>query len=219
MTDMPIEDRVRHFFLAMGAQPTGQDAPDILGFTLGSERIRVVLLKNDALLDRGKLVDGIIRASSLKHQVELVYVATSRLIGTSIPANLFSSNGMGLLLFDDRRIQEVVTPQASRPAPTPNSLPVADGFLAKELTDLRAMCADLERTVGLLRREMDQLRSASLNHGSTEDTTTHVKEQPTNAEFYQNTVALNNLPSFFVGNPWLEVLSRRGVAEGDEIAA
>ena len=113
MANLPIEERLLHYFLAMGAQATDpiQNSPPGISVTLGTEKIHIAILKNDAFLQRSKIVGSILDLSALRNSVELIYLAAPKLLGTAIDADVFRSHGIGLLLFDDRRIEETVPPK------------------------------------------------------------------------------------------------------------
>lgn len=61
MANLPIEQRLLHYFLAMGAQPLEplQDAPTGLTVSLGSERIHIAILRTDAFLQKSKIIESI----------------------------------------------------------------------------------------------------------------------------------------------------------------
>jgi hypothetical protein len=214
--NLTIEERLLHYFLAMGAQPTEavEGAPPGLSIIIGAERIHVAVLKNDAFLHTGKIIESIMNLATLKSRVNQLYLAAPRLLGTTVEAGLFRSNGIGLILFDDRRIDETVPSQSfhqQESQPTESH----DPQLLQELNEVKSMYFEMQKNFANLREEVksyqEQMKSLT-DIPQRFSTPTISPHEPIRAG------SSAGLPSFFVDNPWLEVLSRRGREEGSAIA-
>jgi hypothetical protein len=213
MANLPIEERVLHYFLAMGAQPVErpQNAPKGLTLILGQEKVHVMILNSDVFLNGGKIIESIMSLTSLRDSVNQLYLAAPRLLGTTVEAEIFRSQGIGLLLYDNRRIDEAVAPQTfQQPA-------ISDQgeTLLNELVALKSMYLEMERDVSKLREELKGYEER-LNSISTIPERISSPSLLTQEPEYMGPSA--ELPSFFSNNPWLEVLSKRGREEPAPIA-
>jgi len=183
--------------------------------SLGSDKVHVAILMNDSFLQRGKIIETVMNLTFLKDSVTLVYLAAPRLLGTSIDANVFRSHGIGLLLFDDRRIDETVEPRSiQRPQPEPSAEKL-DATIATEVQTLRSMYLDMERTVSRLRED---LKAFQENFNYPPSAPQRISQPPIFRQEPKFAGGSPELPSFFSNNPWLDVLSRRGREEITPIA-
>lgn len=217
MPNLPIEERLLHYFLAMGAQQIEPltNAPKGLSLRIGQDRTHVVIIDNEALTERNGIIQTILSLTSLRGVVDLVYLAAPRFLGATIDAGVFRSCGIGLILFDERRIEETLTPQPMQhfgPAETSRS---SDPSLINELSALRTMCLEMQREIAQLRQDMKQL-----HRRPTPAPSPSLLRTPSDLLQNQNIVTIDHgqLPSFFANNPWLEVLSRRGRVEEGSVA-
>jgi len=221
VANLPIEDRLIHYFLAMGAQPTerAEIPQNNLAFISGSEKALVVILRNEDLLQRNKVIEAILSLTSLRNLAQSLYLAAPRLLGASIDAAIFKPYGIGLLLFDERRIDEAVPPQPTQRSETNHqALQSPDPSVFTELATLKSMYAEMERTVVGLREDLNTFRHESgARIDSTEPSPPTSITRPESVFANPNPQA-GHLPSFFENNPWLEVLSKRG-RSGDVLIA
>jgi hypothetical protein len=214
--NLPIEDRLKYYFLAMGAQQTerAQICQNNLAFLWGNEKVHVVILSNKDVVERNKILNAILSLTSLRHSSQLLYLAAPRILGASVDADIFKLHGIGLLLFDERRIDEAVSPQVLRPSEQilpPSQLP--DQAVFAELASLKSMYIEIERTIASLREDVRTVIRDSENHPRME--IAHASSQIPRSEPDFTTPSGLQLPSFFANNPWLDVLSKRG-RSGDE---
>jgi hypothetical protein len=187
-------------------------------FLVGSEKAHVLILKPQDLAQRNAIIDAALNLSSLRNLYKLVYLAAPRLLGASIDASLFRTRGIGLLFYDERRIDEAVAPQQMHLGPAIVSSPLEDNALVTELATLKSMYSEMERTLNQLRDELTGFRHPPRV----------VEELPRLSEGPQvftaqrmlshNVTESGALPSYFANNPWLEVLSKRGNGEHEAIA-
>jgi hypothetical protein len=214
MVSISIQERLLHYFLAMGAQPVDPfpNLPAGISLLYGSEKIHVTVVGQDAFLQRGKLLESILNLSTMASCVNKVYLAAPRLLGTAIDTEVFRERGFGLLLFDERRIDEVLAPQVIPKQPLEPISRDPDRALTEELASLRSMYLELKGSFDRLHTELESLKSVS-GPALTDPTYTRRLQPHPPLEATQN-----GLPSFFANNPWLEVLSHRGREESAPIA-
>jgi len=201
----------------MGAQEDHQPAePGNISLVTGDQRVRVTILKNDAVIHRNRILETILTLTAHRGAFSLVYLAAPRLLGTAIDAGLFRSFGIGLIIFDERRIEEVVAPQPIQVPPTQEPAPhPADDAVATELATLKSMYAELERSITMLREELKASQKIPNQSAMTKPMNRSPLPPPSPIFGGQGL----QLPSFFSNNPWLDVLSKRGRFEDDQIAA
>ena len=217
MPSVPIEERLRHYFLAMGAQISEplENVPPGLTIGLGSEKIHVAILNSDAFLQRGKIIESVMGLASLRGSVNQLYLAAPRLLGTTVDAEVFRSQGIGLLLFDDRRIDETVAPQSFHQETREPREQRFDPRLEAEVETLKSMYLEMEKTVATLREDLKNYQETMRPPLTTSE---NLSNPPTFDQERKFTRPEVGLPSFFVNNPWLEVLSKRGREETAPIA-
>lgn len=216
MANLPIEERLLHYFLAMGAQPAEQlpNTQPGLSLTLGLEKVHVAILKTSALTERNTILETILALSSLRVTVNQIYLAAPRLLGTTIDAGVFRSHGIGLVLYDDRRIDEVVPAQPTQlPTPAPIA-PTLDPGVSSELAALKSMYFEMEQTISKLKDELRTFQQAgpSPPHLDNSPSTPLIHDPPRYGGLG------SDLPSFFANNPWLDVLAKRGREESGPLA-
>jgi hypothetical protein len=221
VASLSIEERLLHYFLAMGAQqdPSTLSAPHALTFTLGSDKVHVAILKHDAFLQRGSILEAVLSLVELRNSANQVYLAAPRLLGTTTDADVFRSKGIGLILYDDRKIEETVQPKSVHNAQPEQVSERTDTLLVTEVATLKSMCLEMERTITRLREEFQNLQSKTSSKPlpRVPDSTFQPKSSMFDhtSKFVETS---DELPSFFINNPWLEVLSRRGREETATIA-
>jgi len=216
MASVPIEERLLHYFLAMGAQPMEQSPNTSAGLTLtlGQEKVHVMILDNEAFLQRGKIIESIMNLVSLRDSVNQLYLAAPRLFGTTAEAEIFRSRGIGLLLYDNRRIDEVVEPQTFH-SRQPESTPNQGETLLNEVATLKSMYLEMANDLSKLREELNGYEKRANSLPTVPERMPSPSLLPQEATYEG---ARAELPSFFSNNPWLEVLAKRGREETAPIA-
>jgi hypothetical protein len=220
----PIEERVSHYFLAMGArQNVDSPHPEALSFLIENDCVLVSILTVADIIQRNRVIDILLRTSSLRSQGTQLYVAAPKLLGATLDAQVLRSSGIGLLLYDDRRIEETIKPEIiDAPSQTHTPMDSApDLTLRSELTMLKAKYTEIENNMDRMIAEFKTLQE-NLTH------VTNSKASPDRASFepirssetpFQGSVLAHGpLPSFFTNNPWLDVLSKRGKVEAAPLA-
>jgi hypothetical protein len=201
----------------MGAQQADNrdDLSPGLSFTIGTENVRVVFLRAQDFAQRNCIIDTVLNLSSLRNSYQLLYLAAPRLLGATIDAAIFRAHGIGLLLFDERRIDEAVTAQ---PVHTTfvQATSQTHPSVVTELATLKSMYGEMERTIAKLREDLRDFKDTPRR---AEITSEHIR--PTSMVSRDTVFApidRAGLPSYFSNNPWLDVLSKRGRSENEPIA-
>jgi hypothetical protein len=220
VANLLIEERLLHYFLAMGAQQTENvhSAQTGISFLLGSDKVHVVVLRPEDFVQRSKVIATVLSLAALRNSFQLVYLAAPRVLGASIDAGIFRSHGIGLLLFDERRIDETVPPQPTQINPTQQPPQILEREVVTELATLKSMYSEIEKTVSKLREDLINFQQSPERPSRTFDHTRSSRTIPLQPIFVSPSVSGDQLPSFFTNNPWLEVLSRRGRSGNEPIA-
>ena len=215
MANLSIEERLVHYFLAMGAQQVSETATSAtLTFVIGDLRVNVVVVKSD-VFTQSKIIEAILGLGSLRGSSNQLYLAAPRLLGASVDARVFRSYGVGLLLYDERRIDESVPPQVLQiPQPAPLIASPQPTAIA-ELAQLRSMYLEVKSSIAELREEIQTYRKTAVEGPVTTVNPPRPTIMPPEPVFAGST---GQLPSFFANNPWLDVLSKRGREQGGAYA-
>jgi len=202
----------------MGAQQCSAESldPRSLSFKLGNETIQVVTLRKEEILESSKVLDTILYVTSLRQRADILYLAAPRLLATTLDNQIFKTHGLGLILFDDRKIEETIE---GRITPAIESKPInaalPDQNLLSEFTVLKSMYTQMEKTIEDIREEMKAISQSTMTKTTEPPLSIRMEsiESAPTAYTIAPHPAQGPLPSFFNNNPWLEVLSRRGRAE------
>jgi hypothetical protein len=224
----------------MGAQQTPNTDPNQAGlsFLVGADNVHVLVLKPQDLAQRNSIIDTVLKLSSLRNSYQTVYLAAPRLLGATIDAAIFRAHGIGLLFFDERRIDEAVAPQPLQATRPQAAQPAQDPGLVSELATLKAMYFEMERNMTQLRDDLRNLHDAPRSGGFAPQLSQPAQPVPPEHVFAPNIIqnealhpyfnqvdpppprggSSGALPSYFTNNPWLEVLSKRGRSENGLLA-
>jgi hypothetical protein len=219
VASLPIEQRIIHYFLAMGAQhvPTQHEKESLLTFSLGNEKLFVSILSARDAVQRNRVLDTVLNLTSLRSTATLLYIVAPRLLGASLDAGVFRSQGIGLLLFDERRIEQAVKPEKLSPnIEQQTSTLTPDPTLLAEVASLRSLYSEMEKTLEKLSAELRSFKETAQERERVSDFVLEsVKRSPPPIQAQPSG---GSLPSFFSNNPWLEVLSKRGSLEASPLA-
>jgi len=169
--------------------------------------VRIVVLDLTLWTDRQAILDSIMRASASAGKVNRTYLALPKTAAALTDARLFQEHGIGLFTYDQRNIEEALPAryfETAAAAPREVEDPEASQ-LEKEVQQLRAEFAALEEAVRDLKEELVSSKTpATLEEG----VQTYMPERSRTG-----LRVIDKLPAYLVGNPWVEVLSRRGRGE------
>jgi len=152
-------------------------------------------------------MDSIMRASASASKANRTYLALPKSAACLTDARLFQERGIGLFTYDQRNLDEALP---ARYFETVNAAVNQEGRtetnqLGSQIRELRIEFDMLEKAVQQIREELAYARKVV------------IREEPARAFAQPNRIpeihAVENLPTFFAGNPWVEVLSRRGREE------
>lgn len=168
--------------------------------------VAVVILDQAVWANRRVFIDSIMKASALVGKANRTYLALPKMAASLADSRVFHDQGVGLFTYDQRNVEEALPARYVETAnATQQTDKAATGQLENEIHELRAQFDMLERTVRDLSEQLasfDGMRSP----GEQVRALSPASSLPTVAE-------VGSLPTFFAGNPWIEVLSRRGKGE------
>jgi len=147
------------------------------------------------------------RASACAGKASRTYIALPKTAASLADAGLFQEYGIGLFTYDQRNVEEALPAQYFEISDSAASLgeTVAAGQLRNELRELHSELGALQRVVRQLKEELASLTKSAASKEFVPTLTSH--------NSLQSVQGVESLPTFFSGNPWLEVLSRRGREE------
>lgn len=171
----------------------------------------MIILDESLWADRQAFMNSIMKASALAGKSNRTYLALPKSAASITDARLFHERGIGLFTYDHRNVEEALPARyfEMTAAAVPKTDRAATDQFSNEIRELRAQIDTLERTVQSLSEELMALRRVRSPAESLE-TAPPARALPPIA-------VADNLPIYFAGNPWVEVLSRRG-GEGARIA-
>lgn len=201
-----MEDLLKSYFQSKGMQP-------ILNFNSQSSKGKqfifsgedghktlVEVLSEEELRDRNAVLSLVLKSSSSIKIANEVYVALPKLYASVVDAEVLQQSGLGLITYDERRMEEAVAPQFfEHECSTPK--PIIQEDLTRNLQYLKNRLSSLEETVQMLTAEMSELKSKPVRQTPTK--TMVLKGERTQPPS-------SDLPSFMRDNPWVDILSRRG---------
>jgi hypothetical protein len=202
-----VRQRIRQRFTSVGFEESivvdNGPSPDML-FQSGDTSIRVVILDEPGWANRQAFLNSIMKATALAGKSNKTYLALPKSAASLTDARLFHERGIGLFTYDHRNVDEALPARHFEMATgaVRQTREGIDHRLENEIRELRAQIDTLERTVHSLSEELMSLR--------------RVPSAPEPVDVFPSTPtlttidAVESLPTFFAGNPWLEVLSRRG---------
>jgi hypothetical protein len=179
--------------------------PDML-FQGEDTSVRVVILDESGWANRQAFLNSVMKATALAGKSNRTYLVLPKSAASLTDARLFHERGIGLFTYDHRNVEEALPARYFEMATVPvrRTNEAADDRFENEIRELRAQIDTLERTVQSLSEELVSIRrTPSLEPVETFPTTNTLP----------SVAAADNLPTFFTGNPWVEVLSKRGREE------
>jgi hypothetical protein len=176
--------------------------PDML-FQGEDTSVRVVILDESGWPNRRAFLNSIMKATALAGKSNRTYLALPKNAASLTDARLFHERGIGLFTYDHRNVEEALPARYFEMATVAlrRTNEVADDRFENEIRELRAQIDALERAVQSLSEELMSLRRMP----SPEPVETFPA-----ANTLPSIAAADNLPTLFAGNPWIEVLSKRG---------
>lgn len=195
-----VGEQIKEYFLSKGhrilssSEFSNSVEGQNLAFSDGESVIFVRILSEEELADRNSLLNAALQSLSFVGKANKVYLALPKIYATILDSEVIQNRGLGLLVFDERKVAEVILPKFFElQAPITKKL-------MEEIEDLKGLknrVLDLERTVRSLTRELSRLKS------------TEVKIKELKLPAIEVPIS-TGLPSFFKDNPWVEILTRRG---------
>ena len=205
-----IRQKIRQRFTSAGLAESpivdNGPCPDML-FQGEDTSVRVVILDESGWANRQAFLNSIMKATALAGKSNRTYLALPKNAASLTDARLFHERGIGLFTYDHRNVDEALPAryfEMTTMAAT-ETCEAVDHRFENEIRELRAQIDTLERTVHSLSEELMSLRRMP--------STLEPVETFPSTRTLGTIAAAEGLPTFFTGNPWLEVLSRRGREE------
>lgn len=200
-------NRVVGFFRQRGYRPRSGDSAILgevcdLSLTDGRNVLAVKILEGSGLQSRNAVLAAGLAAQDLAAKANQVYLVLPKLQASIVDASIFQERGLGLLVYDERSMEEAVT--ARRFAHTSSQTDSSP-----DIEWMKSRIATLEKTVDKLASELSTIRTQHI-----ESSRPPLHTPPTELQREQPSA----LPSFIMNNPWVDILSRRG-KEPEHIAA
>ncbi|MEM2882145.1 MAG: hypothetical protein QXL35_02695 [Candidatus Bathyarchaeia archaeon] len=210
----PLEERIRRYFMAKGFTPFDEGSGDkgfrILSFRDGEQLVQVAIMPFIPIGSRTLILSAAMSAMELKRSAHMVYLALPKLYASMIDGEIFEERGLGLITFDERRLDEAIPAKEAEPesAKASSARPGAEG---EELRGLRAKVLELEALVKSLDRELRALREMPMISQPAQDLALEepLPSRPASSA-PPSPLQSGELPSYFKDNPWLEILAKRG---------
>ena len=199
--------RVVDFFRQRGYRPRSGDSDDLgevcdLSLMDGRSVLAAKILEGPGLQSRNAVLAAGLAAQDLAARANQVYLVLPKLQASIVDASIFQERGLGLLVYDERSMEEAVA--ARRFAHTSNQVDSSP-----DIERMKSRIAMLEKTVDKLASELSTIRTQHI-----ESPRPALHPQPTDLQREEPSA----LPSFIRNNPWVDILSRRG-REPEHIAA
>jgi hypothetical protein len=170
--------------------------------------IFIRILSNDELIDRNSLLGNILELSSLKEEVNKIYIAMPKIYVSIIDSAPFEEYGIGIISYDDKKVMEI-SPAKFFKAKLKNleKIEKLNSFetlkIKEELDAIKKRLINLEEVIQSLSNEIKILKSQSKPIIETKISKEGIITPPSS----------ENIPSFLKDNPWIEILAKRGREE------
>jgi hypothetical protein len=170
--------------------------------------IFIRILSNDELIDRNSLLGNILELSSLKEEVNKIYIAMPKIYVSIIDSAPFEEYGIGIISYDDKKVMEI-SPAKFFKAKLKNleKIEKLNSFetlkIKEELDAIKKRLINLEEVIQSLSNEIKILKSQSKPIIETKISKEEIITPPSS----------ENIPSFLKDNPWIEILAKRGREE------
>jgi len=193
------EEKVKSYLMSKGMQPLSIDEsletkPNLSFNEANGCKVFVKIPSREELENRNAILSLILRATSFTRTANKVYLALPRTYAPIIDGAIIQEEGLGLIVYDEKAINEVIAPKFFEHQASSKSQENLD--VSQEIDQLGSRISQLEQTVQTLKSEISQLKSIRpLVEKSKTEKTESVRD---------------GLPSFFRDNAWLDILSKRG---------
>jgi hypothetical protein len=172
-------------------------------FSGNNTTLAVRVLEEDELSSRSSILDGVLSAASLMSRANQVYLALPKFLSSTIDSNIIEEHGVGVIVYDEKVVEEVVVPERLQITNRSRSMAMANEesheALFEEIGALRGRLISLEETIESLKTEVAHIRSWKAS------ATQLGRVTPLSI-----TPDIQGTPSLIKDNPWIDVLSKRG---------
>jgi hypothetical protein len=219
--DRALLDRMAGYFVREGYAATVQDG--VVKFWREGIRGAAWVVSEDAGLN--EIVSSIMGATEYAAERGVSYVVLPAHLSRRIDESHFWTFGVGLLTYDQYGIKELLHPRGRRGGSEKREEQVGGGEVERLHAELRALAdrvakleEEVERVRGLEELESRILRLERIVRGLQQPAERLVEAAPMAQEAPVRPVLeavtrkskSDQLPSFLIDNPWIEVLAQRG---------
>lgn len=204
---LDVKQKLRQRFLSAGlaecCSPSSDLIPDLCFQTDGTI-VCVIILEYDHWADRQALLDSVMRASAIVGRSNRTYLAIPKGTASIVDAKPLRERGIGLFTYDLQNMDEALPArhfEVNRLLPGVAQVPISTN-LQTELNELRIQFDLLEEVVQQLKKEVACAKERGIPKQD------FLAVAPPNA--VHETTNIDYLPAFIAGNPWVDLLSRRG---------
>jgi hypothetical protein len=207
LNDYFLNERIKFYMKSKGIEPLenyslkSNEKPD-MAFNDGTNLIFIKIFHVNDFQNRNALLDLILHSVLFTKEANKVYVVIPKIFASIIDWRIFQEHGLGLILYDERMIEEVFQPKVFEHQIPEASSPIVPKEFFEEFERLKNKVLSLEQLVHNLMEELSQIKLKN----KLKEVTPSIKPSKLEEKIQLN----ENLPSFLKDNPWLEILSKRG---------
>jgi hypothetical protein len=207
LNDYFLNERIKFYMKSKGIEPLenyplkSNEKPD-MAFNDGTNLIFMKIFHVNEFQNRNALLDSILHSVLFTKEANKVYVVIPKIYASIIDGRIFQEHGLGLMLYDERIIEEVFQPKVFERQISEASPSIVPKEFFEEFERLKNRVFSLEQLVHSLMEELSQIKLKS----KFKEVTPSIKPSKLEEKAQLN----ENLPSFLKDNPWLEILSKRG---------
>ncbi|MEM2897304.1 MAG: hypothetical protein QXG01_07040 [Candidatus Bathyarchaeia archaeon] len=202
-----LKERIKSYMKSRGMEAlenfsSGFDEKSDMTFNDGMNLIFMKVFHASAFQNRNAFLDSILRSLSFTKKANKVYIAIPKVYASIIDGKIFQEYGLGLMLYDERTIEEVFQPKVFEIQKPEASNPIVPKEFFEELERLKDRVSSLEQSVYSLKEELSRIKLDNKLKEVIPNTKPCKVEERIQVD--------EDLPSFLKDNPWLEILSKRG---------
>jgi hypothetical protein len=202
---------IRKHFLSKGFVQANQKSKDELLFEEDDHLVSIRVVNKEKLSDRNALLKEILDARQIEEETGRTYLALPNRYVAAIDGGILRDNGIGLIAYGEDDIREVVP--AKHILHTREIL-TSEGTdaLRYEIEELKRLYSEARDNISRLNDEVESLKSKMHSVAIAKEKARGVieKNQFLESQNEEKNQAGTNLPAYFLRNPWLNVLSKRG---------
>lgn len=210
-----LYEKIKDYFLSKGWKELEKEfkykkSSDFIFKDKLDSIIFVRILSKDELIDRNSLLENILELSSLKEEVNKIYIAMPKIYISIIDSAPFEEYGIGIISYDEKKVMEISpakffkTEFKIKEEKMEKLISLETLKFKEELDNIKKRLNNLEEIIQSLNNEIKILKSQSKPI---------IETRISKKEEIIITPPSENIPSFLKDNPWIEILAKRGREE------